>query len=59
MKDAIRWILLGGALLLVLSCSTAAEAHDAAAVFTTAGGVGHVVTSGKDYEAEVEFRCDP
>lgn len=35
------------------------ESNDAAAVFDAASGVGYAVISGKDYKAEVSFRCDP
>ena len=35
------------------------DSDDAAVVFDAASGVGHAVTSGKDYKAEVSFRCDP
>jgi hypothetical protein len=34
-----------------------ADHHDAALVFEGAGAVGTTVTSGKDYTAEVKFRC--
>ncbi len=61
MKESTREAIRQGAQAAEVIAGTlrTVDSDDAAIVFDAASGVGRVMTSGKDYRAEVNFRCEP